>query len=264
MQLSHEVKTKQELDDKFIELTSSGFVLTNFDGLSFEFDIVGSYTYEATLALVYLIGIIYYFRALRMFHNLTRTDLLLLVMLKNFENKSMYDSEDEDTEVINIGSKQIIEDLQSGAQAEKEMIRHYKKTLLSHAMKFRRNYLDCKWILSFNKHFYMLVLALQLVAAMTFNGIFDIPALVMILVLMSSYALRKSFFKAYGLYVLFIVWYIQLAMLIKLTMAVLFDIDYVEDYLQDHKEQYVVKLAMVLFGMNFTVEEEISRQHSIR
>lgn len=99
---------------------------------------------------------------------------------------------------------------------------------------------------------------------MTFNGIFDIPALLMILILMSSYALRKSFFKAYGLYVIFIVWYIQLAMLIKLTTAVLFDIDYVEDYLQEHKEQYLVKLAMVLFGMNFSVEEETSDQHNLR
>ena len=63
MNRSHEVETKEQLSDKFVELTSAGFVLKNFDGLSFEFDIVGSYTYEMVLALLYLISIVYHFRA---------------------------------------------------------------------------------------------------------------------------------------------------------------------------------------------------------
>lgn len=90
-------------------------------------------------------------------------------------------------------------------------IKKYKKDMKRLTVKIHRNYLDCFWFQRLNKEFYMLMIVTQVMSSMAFNGLFDIPALIMILALFSFYAFRKSIPRAYGLYVMGIVFYIHLA-----------------------------------------------------
>ena len=94
---------------------------------------------------------------------------------------------------------------------------------------------------------------------MSFNGVFDIPALVMILILMSTYALRKSYARSYGMYVLFVVFYIHFASFINLIFIILTNISFVETYMINHKSYPIVQASKILFGREFSKYETTSR-----
>ena len=98
---------------------------------------------------------------------------------------------------------------------------------------------------------YLLTLFAQLIGSMAFNGLFDIPALSMILLLMTVYAFRKSYVRGYGLYVIFLVFYIHFAAFFNLVFSVLTEIDFVKTYMITNQNEKYVKLAKILFGFNF-------------
>jgi len=64
--------------------------------------------------------------------------------------------------------------------------------------KVKRNYMDCDWFLKSNKIFFLFFLFFVLAGAMEFNSISDIPAMAMVLLLLSFYAFRREYFLAYG------------------------------------------------------------------
>jgi len=206
---------------------------------------------EIFMFVLQLMGLHYYFKYHKVFKSMSSKDLLLCVFVKNFENKSLYDSDEED--VQGIGSAQMQKQMHDGNRIA---IESHKKRLREFSKKFARNYLDCKFFLKQNKMFYMLTLLLQLLAAMSFNGVFDLPALLCILILMSLYALRKSFLKGYHLYTFFIAYFIHFSVFLKLISIILFDIDFVEDWMDDNNDSKYVKAAKILFGHQFTKEED--------
>ena len=80
----------------------------------------------------------------------------------------------------------------------------------------RFNYLGCYYFQSLNKIIYLLLIVLQVMHSMSFNGLFDIPQLFLIITLASLYAYRKEMPVVYGFLTFGIAYYIQFALTLKM------------------------------------------------
>lgn len=118
--------------------------------------------------------------------------------------KSLYDSDSDgedaanEAQVLLVGTNSrrgaALSD-QDQAVAQKAKYNAFMKQLTK---KVKRNYMDCDWFLKSNKIFFLFFLFFVLAGAMEFNSISDIPAMAMVLLLLSFYAFRREYFLAYG------------------------------------------------------------------
>lgn len=102
------------------------------------------------------------------------------------------------------------------------------------------------------------MLLFQLLSVMNFNGLFDVPSMVFILILLSFYALRKSFAVQYAVYAFFLAHYLHISLLLQLLFTILTDIDIIESYFQKHRDSQLVQVCRLLFGMNFKRRQELT------
>ena len=118
--------------------------------------------------------------------------------------KSLYDSDSDGDDAANEAQARMLGTNtrratalsdQDQAAAQKSKYNAFMKQLTK---KVRRNYMDCDWFLKSNKVFFLLFLFFVLAGAMEFNSISDIPAMAMVLLLLSFYAFRREYFLAYG------------------------------------------------------------------
>jgi hypothetical protein len=58
----------------------------------------------------------------------------------------------------------------------------------------KRVYLDCDAFTKRNKFYFPLLIVTQLLQSMVFNGVLDVPFLMLILLIGALYAFRKSYF----------------------------------------------------------------------
>jgi hypothetical protein len=188
---------------------------------------------------VYLFGLFHYIRAWLTLRRLYGTDFLKVIFVKNFESKTLYDQDEDQSDPIDIGVTYTLLEEQD-RQASSISSRNYRKNMTDIAKRLGRSYLDCNYFLRLNKQLYLVVLLLQVLGSMTFNGVFDIPALVMLLLLFSLYAFRKSHVRGYGLYVLFLVFYIHLAAFANLMFQALTEIDFVLTWMSKHQDSTIV------------------------
>jgi hypothetical protein len=111
------------------------------------------------------------------------------------------------------------------------------------------NYIDSYYFNKWNKIFFLTLIIFQLLQSMGFNGLFDLPQLFMILLLMAFFSFRKSYKVEYGLGCIFLSFYIQYALTLKLLYNVLIKINYVQDFMdQNSKTNIYVKWASIMFG----------------
>jgi len=87
--------------------------------------------------------------------------------------------------------------------------------------KVSRNYIDCEWFIKSNKACFLCFLLCILAGAMEYNSVADIPSMAMVLVLLSFYAHRKEYFRAYGQFVMFMAYYMHLAISLKIFWSML-------------------------------------------
>ena len=69
---------------------------------------------------------------------------------------------------------------------------------------------------------------------MCYNAVFDIPALLLIQVSCGVYAFRALYRRAFTLFLFFLVYYINLTVVLKLAYAVLTQIDYVQNFFKEN------------------------------
>ena len=122
--------------------------------------------------------------------------------------------------------------------------------------KVKRNYMDCDWFLKSNKIFFLCFLFFVLAGAMEFNSISDIPAMAMVLLLLSFYAFRREYFLAYGRFVMFMAYYVQFAVTVKIFWTLLMVVPEVHSWFGHHQKNPAVRVSMLLFG----IEESSGRQ----
>jgi hypothetical protein len=74
----------------------------------------------------------------------------------------------------------------------------------------------------------------------------------MILFLVSFYAYRKNFFLAYGLLIIFVAYYIQFALTLKMIYGIAMNINSIKELLKDNKESIWVVYSEIIFGVKQT------------
>ena len=76
----------------------------------------------------------------------------------------------------------------------------------------------------------------QLIQSMGYNGLYDIPSLLMILGLFAFYTLRKSNPHGYLLFLFVSIYYISLAILVKWLYLIAIRITWVQNWVQKRQE----------------------------
>lgn len=166
---------------------------------------------EVYLSISYLLGLTVYIRSYLQINRVYTTDFLRVVLVKNFEIKTVLDR----SEKTKIGVTSSMTALESDRDRRKSK---YQRDMAKIAKELDRNFVDCVWFQASNKAIFIATLLAQIFGSMAFNGLFDIPALLMILALFALYGFRYTFHFGYGIYVLFVVQYIQLAALLNLLV----------------------------------------------
>lgn len=118
------------------------------------------------------------------------------------------------------------------------------------ARKTYRNFLDCQFFISMNKVFFIALIICQLIQSMTFNGALDIPTLFLILLMFSCFAFRMNFVRFYGLFTMFLVYFIHLMIFIKILFTILSRIDYVSLWIKDNATNKNVIILSIIFGLD--------------
>ena len=114
-----------------------------------------------------------------------------------------------------------------------------------------RVYLDSNWLVKLIKPVFALVFFSQLLQAMVFNGVLDFPLLLMILVMLSLYAFRKSYYFFFQVLCIYIVLLIHLVVTLKILYLILTKIGYIQLWFVANKEKRFVFVCRVLFGIDF-------------
>jgi hypothetical protein len=112
----------------------------------------------------------------------------------------------------------------------------YKKTMEDIEKDLPKCYLNCHHFRGLNKVVFLWLIVFQLMQTMVFNGVFDLPSLVLILFIFGFYSYRKAFITFFGLLNFFICYYIQVALLIKLVAKIALKVGFVNDYFDDHPD----------------------------
>ena len=156
-------------------------------------------------------------------------------------SKNIEDSEDEQDGGIAIDSNKMAKDAQKKAYEEK--ITHIGQT-------FKRIFINSEKFYSRQKTAQYLCICCQLLTSMAFNGAFDIPILIFILILQMIYTFRKRYYVFYQSFVIFIMYYIYYASLLKLFYMVIKSIPYISKYMANNKDVTWVAVCDILFGLN--------------
>lgn len=110
------------------------------------------------------------------------------------------------------------------------------------------NYIDCVYFKEQSAVFFVMTLICQILESLGFNGMFDIPAFFIMLILGSIYAFRKSFYQMFGQLKLFSIQYIQFMITFKIVLMILLKIDMVENFMIDNTEHIFTKVIIIALG----------------
>ena len=96
---------------------------------------------------------------------------------------------------------------------------------------------------------------------MTFNGLHNVPTLFFIIILMSLYAMRNRYLQAYGVFTMFVIYWIQLAVFLTLTTNVITGIEFVDEWVDTHQSSSLVTGYRMVFGMR--VEDTLNESEHL-
>lgn len=180
---------------------------------------------EVILLIIYLTAISQIYKMKERIEELqTERTKPKVLLVKNYELKQAYqeDSEDDAKKPAHRGR---YNEQDYKEQMERDRLRKlYKDEMGTLIEEVPRNYMDCYYYAKWNKVLFLLLLLVQLMQAMGFNGLFDIPALCLMLVFFSFYAYRKSFPIFFAQFTIFFSYYIGVAVFIKICYAIVVNI----------------------------------------
>jgi len=99
--------------------------------------------------------------------------------------------------------------------------------------KMPANFIDAFHFQMLNKKMFAMLGVFQILQSMSFNGLFDLPSIFCLLMLVAFYVYRKTLKLQYGLTTFFISIWIQYACTIKYIYMVLIQINVIKDYLEE-------------------------------
>lgn len=134
------------------------------------------------------------------------------------EKYTKYDSDAEVQASMGLGSESF--EQKSVRQRKKQARKDYMKIADRVRASLPTLYFDCYSFATYNKLFFLLILLMTLVQAVTYNGLIDIPSLFLILAFMALYAFRSSYFSFYMHFTMFFVYYMSLITFVKIVQEI--------------------------------------------
>jgi len=111
-----------------------------------------------------------------------------------------------------------------------------------------------------NKVFFQLLVIVQLLQSMSFNGVLDIPTLMLITFLNAFFGFRKSYATFYARFTFFFVGYLTILIYIKVIFNTVSEIQYVKQWFirqtenlnsgTETKQTSHVKILSIIFGVD--------------
>jgi hypothetical protein len=166
-----------------------------------------------------------------------------VILLQNFELSRMYAAKDEEKQGDETTTVEPTKQQQEQRELDALMQRNYRREMAELSRRFPKNFLDCRWFQSKSDAFFIATMVCQLIQSMGYNGLYDIPSLLMILGLFAFYTLRKSNPHGYLLFLFVSIYYISLAILVKWLYLILIRITWVKEYAYENRESTAVFLA---------------------
>lgn len=88
----------------------------------------------------------------------------------------------------------------------------------------------------------------QLIQSMGYNGLFDIPSLLLILGVFGFYSFRKTNPHGFQIYIFLAIYYIGFAILIKWLYITFIEITLVDKYFKKNHNSLAITILQALFG----------------
>jgi hypothetical protein len=99
-----------------------------------------------------------------------------------------------------------------------------------------------------NKLSFLWLMAAQLMQTLGQPGLFDIPQMIMILMVFSIYAFRKTIPIPFGFLNIFLAYWIQIALIFKLCLGVCLNTAYIKAWFDHHTGGWLSAILPPLFG----------------
>lgn len=109
----------------------------------------------------------------------------------------------------------------------KEAREENKKKIDTIVKNMKKNYMECHWFASLNMVFFLVIILAQLLQSMSFNGILDIPTLLLIIFMNAFFGFRKSYATFYARFTFFFVFYLTFLIYVKVGFNCISEIGYV-------------------------------------
>ena len=119
------------------------------------------------------------------------------------------------------------------------------------AKELKRVYLDCQGFVKRDKLYFPVLILIQLMQSMVFNGVLDVPFLLTILFIGALYAFRKSYFLLFQYTVIFLAYYINLTAMLKFTYLISTKVQFIQAWFVAHGDSKFVIACKILFGIDF-------------
>ena len=194
--------------------------------LNVDLNVYASFIFEFALMCVYLLGVSQYRQLTRKIDTLER-DFIKVAMVKIFESRAD-DEEDSDNEGEGTLGTVDVTTIADGNKEQRK--KDYKKQMQAKGKELQRVYLDCQGFTKRNKLYFPLLILIQLLQSMVFNGVLDVPFLLMILFIGAMYAFRKSYFLLFQYMVIFVASYINLTAMLKFTYLISTKVEFIKTW----------------------------------
>jgi hypothetical protein len=117
--------------------------------------------------------------------------------------------------------------------------------------RFNRSYLSAQAFNNQNKPVFGLMLFCQLISALSFNALIDIPTFAVLVFITAAFPFRKKLPVAFGYLSFFTSYYVKYLSITKIVYVCISQLPVFKWFLQRYAKDPAVEKVTLLFGLNF-------------
>ena len=238
---------KLDLDDGWLKQNDkSNLWMSQDTNMTIHLAVMNSFVFEFFILVIYLMGTSRYHSLTKKINNLEK-DFIKVTMVKIYENRSK-EEEDSDYE----GEDGTIGTMDTSVVADQIKEKEYKKDMRKYSSEIKRVYLDSEVWTKRSKIYFLALIIIQLMQSMVFNGVLDVPFLLLILILGALYAFRQAYFLPFQYMIISVAYYINFIAIIKFAYLICTKVAFVRDWFKSNPDDTFSIMCKVLFGINFS------------
>jgi maltodextrin utilization protein YvdJ len=144
--------------------------------------------FEIFVVLIFGLGTYFMFRHHTKLEEYKEKNMDVL-LVKNYELSQEQSDDDEDNNT-DFSMGQMQRHSHGEEVMRKEALKKYKETMETMSKEIFRNYIDCTWFTSANKSVFLTLVFFQIMMAVGFNSVIDVPTMIFIIIVFATFSLR--------------------------------------------------------------------------